>query len=80
LAAESPGYPRPVYALSLHRPFPAIRFNSGTLYVTAYEISSSSDYAVEYNACYASLCRINNARLVSTADGGRADVKPLALP
>ena len=47
-----------------------IRFNAGTLYVTAHEISSSTDYALEYNAYYSSLCRINNARLVSTAGGG----------
>jgi hypothetical protein len=47
-----------------------IRFTSGTLYVTAYEISSSTDYGLEYNAYYSSLCRINNARVVSTAGGG----------
>ena len=48
----------------------AIRFNYGTLYVTAHEISSSTDYALEYNSAYSTLCRIHNARLVSTAGGG----------
>lgn len=47
-----------------------IRFNAGTLYVTAHEISSSTDYALEYNSAYSTLCRIHNARLVSTAGGG----------
>ena len=48
----------------------AICFNYGTLYVTAHEISSSTDYALEYNSAYSTLCRIHNARLVSTAGGG----------
>ena len=47
-----------------------IRFVAGTLYVAAHEISSSTDYALEYNSAYSTLCRIHNARLVSTAVGG----------
>ncbi|HUR47827.1 MAG TPA: hypothetical protein VMZ27_18225, partial [Candidatus Saccharimonadales bacterium] len=47
-----------------------IRVNAGILYVTAHEISSSTDYALEYTNSYSALCRIQGARLVSTAPSG----------
>lgn len=47
-----------------------IRFNGGTLYCSVFEVSSSTDCALEYNNSYSTLCRIHNARLVSTAGGG----------
>lgn len=48
----------------------AIRFVGGTLRVSAAEISSSVSYGVEYAAPGSNLCRIDGARIVSTAGSG----------
>ena len=48
----------------------AVRFMGGTLDLSAQEVKSVVDAALEYSSAASALCRIRNTRLVSTAGGG----------